>query len=46
VGTLFCNDAKKTLQGSLTGAGFDVGDLRLCRFREFMDGLRRDDVSL
>jgi len=30
--------------GSLTGAGIDVGDLHLCRFGEFVDGLRRDDV--
>jgi len=35
---------KKTVQGSLAGAEFDVGDLRLCRFWEFVDGLHRDDV--
>jgi len=35
---------KRTVQGSLPGAGFDVGDLRLCRVWEFVDGLRRDDV--
>jgi len=35
---------KKTGRGSLTGAGFDVGDLRLCRFREFVNSFRRDDV--
>jgi len=33
------------VQDSLTGAGFDIGDLRLCRFREFVDGLRRDEVK-
>jgi len=35
---------EKTVQGSLTGAGFDVGDLHLCRFRELVDGLCRDNV--
>jgi len=35
---------EKTVQGSLTGAGFVVGDLRLCRCREFVDGLRRNFV--
>jgi len=28
----------------MAGAGIDVGDLRLCGFREFVDGLRHDDV--
>jgi len=36
---------KKTVPGSLTGAGFDVGDLYLCRFREFVDGLLRKFVE-
>jgi len=29
---------EKRVLGSLTGAEFDVGDLRICRFREFVDG--------
>jgi len=28
---------EKTVWSSLTAAGLDVGDLRLCHFREFVD---------
>jgi len=37
VGTPKVGILKKTVRGSLTGAGFDVGDLHLWRFLEFLD---------